>query len=155
LDTDFYLRISLELPLKKLLVGGYEKVFEIGRIFRNEGIDKEHLQDYTQLEFYWAYHDYRDLIELLARMYREVVLKTTGELVTEYEGKKIDWSKEWPVIEYVDAFKKENQLDPAAASREDLFSRVKELGLVPEANAGKGRLIDLIFKKTVRPEPNK
>ena len=60
-DKDFYLRISLELPLKKLLVAGYEKVFEIGRVFRNEGIDREHLQDYTQLEFYWAYHDYRGL----------------------------------------------------------------------------------------------
>src|SRR5437868_3260997 len=62
LDEDFYLRISLELPLKKLLVGGYEKVFEIGRIFRNEGIDREHLQDYTQLEFYWAYADYNELM---------------------------------------------------------------------------------------------
>ena len=57
LDTDFYLRISLELPLKRLIVAGYEKVFELGRIFRNEGIDAEHRQDYTQLEFYWAYAD--------------------------------------------------------------------------------------------------
>ena len=64
LDTDFYLRISLELPLKRLLVGGFDKVFEIGRIFRNEGIDREHLQDYTQLEFYAAYHDYNDTMDL-------------------------------------------------------------------------------------------
>ena len=58
LDRDFYLRISLELPLKKMLVAGYPKVFEIGRVFRNEGIDREHLQDYTALEFYWAYADF-------------------------------------------------------------------------------------------------
>ena len=62
LDIDLYLRISLELPLKRLIVGGFEKVFEIGRIFRNEGIDREHLQDYTQMEFYWAYADYRALM---------------------------------------------------------------------------------------------
>ena len=63
LDADFYLRISLEISLKKLLVGGFEKIFEIGRVFRNEGIDAEHLQDYTQLEFYAAYGDYRELMK--------------------------------------------------------------------------------------------
>src|SRR5581483_3621264 len=63
LDRDFYLRISLELPLKKMLVAGFEKVFEIGRIFRNEGISPEHLQDYTQMEFYWAYASFDDLMQ--------------------------------------------------------------------------------------------
>ena len=75
LDRDFYLRISLELPLKKLLVGGYEKVFEIGRIFRNEGIDAEHLQDYTHMEFYWAYANYRDLMKFLPKMFQTVIKK--------------------------------------------------------------------------------
>jgi lysyl-tRNA synthetase class 2 len=152
LDSDFYLRISLELPLKKLLVGGFEKVFEIGRIFRNEGIDREHLQDYTQLEFYWAYHDYNDLMVLTERMYKEVIRKTCGGLVTEFGGKKIDWSHDWKRVDYVDAFKKANGgLDPTEASREELFKKAQELKVNPEKNLGRGRLIDLIFKKTVRP----
>src|SRR3989338_4834934 len=80
LDIDLYLRSTIELPLKRLIVGGYEKVFEIGRIFRNEGIDREHLQDYTQLEFYWAYHDYNDLMKLVERMYKRVISNVTGGL---------------------------------------------------------------------------
>jgi lysyl-tRNA synthetase class 2 len=151
LDTDFYLRISLELPLKRLLVGGYEKVFEIGRIFRNEGIDKEHLQDYTQLEFYWAYRDYNDLMVFLEKSYKEVIKKTCGGLITTYEGKEIDWGKKWKKVDYVEEFKKANKLDPKVASRDELVARVKELNIEFEKGFGKGRLIDLIYKKTVRP----
>jgi lysyl-tRNA synthetase class 2 len=151
LDTDFYLRISLELPLKKLLVGGFDKVFEIGRVFRNEGIDREHLQDYTALEFYWAYRDYNDVMALTEKMYKEVVQKTCGSMVTVRDGREIDWSKKWEKVDYVAVFKKENQgLDPVSADRNELFARAKDLGLAPEKNAGRGRLIDLIFKKTVR-----
>jgi lysyl-tRNA synthetase, class II len=151
LDVDFYLRISLELPLKRLLVGGYDAVFEIGRIFRNEGIDREHLQDYTQLEFYWAYHDYNDLMKLLQKMYRKVIERTTGGLVTVYQGHEINWGAKWPKIDYVKAFKAANGVDPVKATKEQLFRKAEELGLKPEAAMGKGRLIDLIFKKTVRP----
>ncbi len=152
LDEDFYLRISLELPLKKLLVGGYEKVFEIGRIFRNEGIDREHLQDYTQLEFYWAYHDYNDLIKFLERMYKTVIKKTCGTLNVPCQGKKVNWGKKWKVVDYVAAFKKETGLDPLSAVQEELVKKAKALNLKPEAGLGRGRLIDLIYKKTVRPK---
>jgi lysyl-tRNA synthetase class 2 len=151
LDTDFYLRISLELPLKKLLVGGFDKVFEIGRIFRNEGIDREHLQDYTQIEFYWAYHDYNDVMALTEKIYKEVIQKTCGGMTTMRDGKEIDWSKKWEKVDYVEVFKKENGgLDSVTASRDELFARAETLQLKPEKNIGKGRLIDLIFKKTVR-----
>jgi len=153
LDTDFYLRISLELPLKKLLVGGLDKVFEIGRIFRNEGIDREHLQDYTQLEFYWAYRDYNDVMKLVEKTYKEVIQKTCGGMTTMRDGKEIDWSKKWEKVDYVAMFKKENRgLDPVSSEREELFARAKELELKPEKNLGRGRLIDLIYKKTVRPK---
>jgi lysyl-tRNA synthetase class 2 len=154
LDTEFYLRISLELPLKRLLVGGYDKVFEIGRVFRNEGIDREHLQDYTAMEFYWAYSDYHDVMRLTEKMYKEVIEKTCGGLVTEFDGgaKKIDWSKKWQTVDYVEVFKKANDgLDPIGASREELLKKVKALKLKADKSAGKGRLIDLIYKKTVRP----
>lgn len=151
LDQDFYLRISLELPLKRLLVGGFERVFEIGRVFRNEGISTEHLQDYMQMEFYWAYHDYRDLMTLVEAMYKEIVRQVTGGLTTTYEGKKIDWGKKWPRLEYVRLFEKLNGLDPLSASREELAKKAKALGLRFDSDLGKGRLIDLIYKKTVRP----
>jgi len=151
LDTDFYLRISLELPLKKLLVAGYEKVFEIGRIFRNEGIDREHLQDYTQLEFYWAYSDYNELMKFIEQLYKTVVKKTVGNLTTTFQGQKINWGKKWGKVNYVDAFEKANKINPVSASKEELFKKAESLGLKPENNLGKGRLIDLIFKKTVRP----
>lgn len=151
LDTDFYLRISLELSLKKLLVGGFEKVFEIGRIFRNEGIDKEHLQDYTQLEFYSAYHDYRDLMKLIQKMYKVVIKKTCGTLTTVYDEKTIDWGAPWKKVDYVSVFKKAVGIDPLRATREKLLKKAEEIGLTPEPSAGKGRIIDSLFKKMVRP----
>lgn len=152
LDTDFYLRISLELPLKKLLIGGFEKVFEIGRIFRNEGIDREHLQDYTQLEFYWAYSDHTELMKFSEKLYKNVIKKTTGGLTTTYQGQKINWGKKWVKVDYVREFEKANKLNPVLATKEELFGEAENLGLKPEKSFGKGRLIDLIFKKTVRPK---
>lgn len=151
LDVDFYLRISLELPLKKLLVAGYEKVFEIGRIFRNEGIDREHLQDYTQLEFYWAYSDYEELMDFVEKLYKKVIKKTTGGLMTSYQGKKINWEKKWVKIDYVKEFERVNKMNPVKASKEELFRKAESLNLKPEKGLGKGRIIDLIYKKTVRP----
>jgi len=127
LDTNFYLRISLELPLKRLLVGGFEKVFEIGRIFRNEGIDREHLQDYTQMECYWAYADYNNMMDLTRKMYQEVVKQITGGYVTTYQDMKIDWGGEWPLVDYYDEFKKETGLDLKIATVEDLKKKAEEL----------------------------
>ena len=152
LDTDFTLRISLELQLKRLIVGGYEKIFEIGRVFRNEGIDRDHLQDFTFMECYWAYHDFRDMMVLMQRMYQEVIAKTCGSLTTTWQGHAIDWSGEWPMIDYVEAFERENGFNPLDFTREELFMKAEELGLKPEPNLERGRLIDLIYKKTVRPK---
>ena len=151
LNSDFYLRISLELPLKKLMASGYEKVFEIGRIFRNEGIDREHLQDDTQLEFYQAYSDYEELMKFTETLFKTIIKKVTGGLITSYQGEKINWSKKWGRVEYCDIFKDANGLDPREATAEELFRKAEELALQPEKNLGKGRLIDLIYKKTVRP----
>ncbi len=152
LDVDFYLRISLELPLKKLLVAGYEKVFEIGRIFRNEGIDREHLQDYTQLEFYWAYADYLDGMKFVEKLYKTVIKKTIGSLTSTYQGNKVNWGKPWPKVDYVGEFEKVNKINPVSATKEELLKKALSLNLKPEAGLGKGRLIDLIYKKTVRPK---
>lgn len=151
LDINLYLRISLELHLKRLIVGGYDKVFEIGRVFRNEGIDAEHLQDYTELEFYWSYADYRDLMTLVEDFYRFLVKETVGGLKTVRNGQEIDWSLPWPRLDYSELFEEKTGMNPVKASREELIEKAEELKLQPEKKLGKGRLIDLIYKKTVRP----
>ncbi len=153
LDRDFFLRISLELPLKKLIVSGYEKVFEIGRIFRNEGISTEHLQDYTQMEFYWAYADFEALKDFVREMYQHVIKQTFGSLKTVFQGKEIDWSGKWPEQDYFKLFKKYTGLDLNAASDADLKKYAESGKIKYEKFAGRGRLIDLIFKKVVRVLP--
>jgi len=151
LNEDFYLRISLELPLKKMLVGGFEKVFEIGRIFRNEGIDREHLQDYMQMEVYWAYSDYNQMMKLMQKLYRQVVKNVCGKLNTLWNNQIIQWGKPWQKLEYFDLFKKYNKIDLHSATLDDLRKRAKELKIEVDPSFGKGRLIDLIYKKTIRP----
>ncbi|MEK7554564.1 MAG: lysine--tRNA ligase, partial [Patescibacteria group bacterium] len=153
LDQDFYLRISLELPLKRLMVGGFEKVFEIGRIFRNEGIDAEHLQDYTQMELYWAYQDYAGLMAFIEKLVKRVVKSTTGSFTTISQGKKINWGRKWPRLEYYDLFKKGTGINLHTASEKDLREKAEKLGLSALLHrASKGRIVDLLFKHTVRQE---
>ena len=151
LDEDFYLRISLEIALKKMIVGGFEKVYELGRIFRNEGIDAEHLQDYTQLEFYWAYADYTQLMKLVQQLYRFVIKETFGTLTFKQGQTIIAWGKPWVTLDYVDIFKKKNNIDILSCTISDLTKRAKELAIKIPKGSGRGRLIDLIYKKTVRP----
>lgn len=150
LDEDLYLRISLELSLKRLLVGGYEKVFEIGRVFRNEGIDRDHLQEFDHMEFYWAYADLQKGLEFSEKLYKEIVLKVLGGYVHDYEGEKINWEPKFPVVDYFTEFKKETGLDLGSASLAELQAKADGLKIKYEKNVGKGRLIDLIYKKTVR-----
>ncbi len=151
LKTDFYLRISLEIALKKLLVGGYERIYEIGRVFRNEGMSAEHLQDYTELEFYWAYADYNDLMKLVEKLYKEIIKATCGSLQSTFKGQKINWGKKWPKVDYYTVFKKEVGLDLSKATNKELFMKAAKEGLRPTKAMGRGRLIDLLFKK-VRPK---
>lgn len=150
LDADLYLRISLEIALKKLLVAGYENVFEIGRIFRNEGIDAEHLQDYTQLEFYSAHHDYKWLMKFVRKLYQTVIRKTFGTLETKWREHTINWAVKWPVIDYYKMFKEHTGLDLKKATADDLRAKAEAEGLKSEAGWGRGRLIDILFKKARR-----
>lgn len=147
LDRDFFLRISLELPLKKMLVAGFEKVFEIGRIFRNEGISTTHLQDYTQMEFYWAYGDFEKLQKFLQGMYQQIIKDTFGSLQITSGGITCDWSGDWAKVDYMALFKEHTGLDLESASDDDLKEYAKGKGIKFEDFAQRGRLIDLIFKK--------
>lgn len=151
-NMKLYLRISPELYLKRLLVGGFEKVFEIGRIFRNEGIDDEHLQDYTQMEFYWAYADYNELMDFVEEMYQVAIKETFGKLITTWQGNKIDWSGKWPKVDYFTLLSKEWGLDAQKASSEELYKLAEKLKVKVEPNLGRGRLLDYIYKKTIRPK---
>jgi len=153
LDRDFYLRISLELALKRLLVGGYEKVFEIGRVFRNEGIDREHLQEFDHMEFYAAYWDLAKGMEFSERLYKETIRKVLGTYEHEYEGNKINWEIKFPIVDYFSEFQKATGLDlDADISIDILRKKADELKIKYEKSYGLGRMIDTIYKKAVRPK---
>lgn len=153
LDRDFYLRISLELALKRLLVGGYEKVFEIGRVFRNEGIDREHLQEFDNVEFYASYWDLEKGMEFVEKLFKEIVFNVMGGYITKYEKNEINWEPKFLIIDYFTQFKKETGLDlEDDLSIEALRAKADELGIKYEKKYGKGRMIDTIYKKTVRPK---
>ncbi len=153
LDENFYLRISLELPLKRLLVGGFEKVFEIGKVFRNEGIDTEHLQDYDMCEFYWAYADYEILMDFVEKLYQDLVRSVAGSLLSSYQGKSIDWSGSWPRYDYFQLI--EELTGENLAGLTDVVKLRKLLDkhkIKYDNNMGAGRLIDLFWKKAARPQ---
>jgi lysyl-tRNA synthetase, class II len=147
LDRDFYLRISLELPLKKMLVAGYEKVFEIGRIFRNEGISTTHLQDYTQMEFYWAYGDFEKMQKFVQEMYQQIIQDAFGSLQITSGGVTCDWSGDWEQVDYMALFNEHTGINLETASDDELKDYAKAQHIKLEDFVQRGRLIDLIFKK--------
>lgn len=146
LDRDFYLRISLELPLKKMLVAGYEKVFEIGRIFRNEGISSTHLQDYTQMEFYSAYTNFDQLMQFTQEMYQYIIKETFGVFEIKFKDEVIDWSGKWDKVDYTELFKENTEIDLNESGDDDLKKYLKKEHIEFEKFAERGRLIDLVFK---------
>jgi len=151
LDRDYFMRISLELPLKRLLVGGYEKVFEIGRVFRNEGIDREHLQEFEYTEFYAAYWDMQKGMDFTEKLFKEIAAKVAGKTLTEFDGNKLDWSKKFPVVDYFEEVKKAAGLDlNEDIDLETLKAKADELGIKYEKEYSKGRMINTTYKKTVR-----
>ncbi|MDP2874097.1 MAG: lysine--tRNA ligase [bacterium] len=153
LDIDLYLRIAPELYLKRLIVGGYEKVYEVGRNFRNEGIDAEHLQDYEACEFYWAYADFEDLKKFLVEWYRYMVKETIGSYQHQHQGQLIDWSREWEELDYLETVKKLAGVDLRQEdSVADLRQVLEAKKISYEKEAGWGRLADLVWKKICRPQ---
>jgi lysyl-tRNA synthetase class 2 len=152
LDIDFYLRISLELHLKRLMVGGFEKIYELGRVFRNEGISTQHLQEFTMLEFYWAYADYEELMDFVEKFYTTIIEKTFGTLEIEYQGKILNFKSPWPRIDYREVILQESGVDiDKYPTKEAMQELVREKGIKPDPAAGRGRLIDQLYKKLVRP----
>jgi len=150
LDIDLYLRISLELHLKRTMVGGLERVFEMGRVFRNEGMSPQHLQEFTMLEFYWACNDYNTLMELVEKMYAQVMKKTFGTTVIKRSSKPdLDFTPPWPRTSYVEAVKKHAGIDVIKASDSAISEALVKLKIKPAT--GRARQIDQLYKKTTRP----
>ncbi|MBU2709680.1 lysine--tRNA ligase [Zooshikella harenae] len=150
LDIDMYLRIAPELYLKRLVVGGIERVFEINRNFRNEGLSTRHNPEFTMLEFYQAYADYNDLMDLTEDMLREVTQQVLGNTTVQYQGEEYDFSKPFQrmtVVEAVLHFNK-NISEADLADRESAKQVAEKLGIEVKENYGLGKIQLEIFEKT-------
>ncbi len=148
LDLDLYLRIATELHLKRLIVGGFERVYEIGRIFRNEGISTRHNPEFTMLEMYWAYGDYNELMDLTEQLLKEVAQKVTGSTKVTYQGVEIDFDKPFRRLRMVDAIRESTGLDvEQLTSFEEAKEAARKLGVPLTDEDTRGHVINTIFEE--------
>lgn len=148
LDEDFKLRISLELYLKRLIVGGLERVYEIGRVFRNEGLDTRHNPEFTLMELYQAYTDYNGMMDLTEKLYRFVAQEVLGTTTITYKGVEMDLGKPFARITMVDAVKKYAGVDfDQIHTLEEARAIAKEKGVEFEGRHKKGDILNLFFEE--------
>lgn len=153
LDRDLYLRIALELYLKRCVIGGIEKVFEIGRNFRNEGISTKHNPEFTMLELYQAYTDYNGIMDLLEEMVPVVARQVLGTASLEYSGHTIKLDAPWPRIRLRDAIREESGIDyEEYPTAEALYEVVRGAGVHVEPNSTRAKLIDSLLSSFVEPK---
>lgn len=154
LDADLYLRIAPELYLKRLIVGGYEKVYEIARCFRNEGIDHAHNPEFTQIEFYQAYADYNDLMKFTEKMFKYLIPKITGKgMRIKFGQTDIDFSAPFARLTFREAIKDCAGIDiEDYPDRDNLAKAVKKLDVKIEKHFDRGKILDELFKDFVRPK---
>ncbi|MFZ2048961.1 MAG: lysine--tRNA ligase [Minisyncoccia bacterium] len=147
LDIDVYLRISAgELWQKKLLVAGFPRTFEIGRIFRNEGISNEHLQDYTQLEYYMAYADYEEGMKMTKELYRLIADKVFGTTKFTIRGMEVDLAKEWEVYDFCTVIKEKFDINPLNTTEQEVLAVLDKNNIEREKDTNIERGIDLLWK---------
>ena len=153
LDRSFYLRIATELYLKRLIVGGMDRVYEIGRVFRNEGIDADHNPEFTLLESYEAYADYNDIMELVETLVPQIALEAIGGTTVTYDGNQINLTPPWPRLSLHDAVREHSGIDLNdhldAAS---LADRMRAANVPPTYAESRGRLIDKLVGTFVEPK---
>ncbi|WP_124065367.1 lysine--tRNA ligase [Clostridium sp. E02] len=150
LDEDVKLRISLELYLKRLIVGGLERVYEIGRVFRNEGVDTRHNPEFTLLELYQAYTDYHGMMDLVENLFRSVAMQVLGTAVISYDGVEIDLSKPFERISMVDALKKYKDIDfTVIHTDEEAKALADQYHVSYEEHHKKGDILSLLFEEFV------
>lgn len=146
LDEDYYLRISQELPLKRLLGGGFEKVYDIGPRFRNEGVDDEHLPEHIAFESYAAYENYEDGMRLYEEMIKYVAQKTWGTLKFQVSGFEIDLDCEWPRVKYADLLMEKFGIDVFHPDRDKIRAILQKNGVQVNEKTNDSRLIDNLWK---------
>ncbi len=157
LDIDVYLRIAPETYLKRAVVGGFTKVFEIARCFRNEGMDTTHLQDFTMIEGYGAYLNYKDNMVFLREMLQSIIQKLFGTLCIQVGDKMVDLSGEWPSVSFRELILKYANIDIYQENtKEMLLKKIREMNIeidseIPLENLGYGNLVDQLYKKVARP----
>ena len=145
-DINVYLRISVgELWQKRLMAAGLPKTFEIGRVYRNEGTSPEHLQEFTNMEFYWAYADYRDGMELVKEMYCTIANEVFGTTKFATRGFEFDLADEWTEIDYVEEIKKQTKINVTTATEVEMAARANELGIQFDGQ-NRERLTDTLWK---------
>ncbi|HPC30550.1 MAG TPA: lysine--tRNA ligase [Candidatus Pacearchaeota archaeon] len=152
MNMDVFLRISPELYLKRLLVGGFERVYEIGKCFRNEGVDKFHNPDFTMLEFYAAYMDYKELMKFTEELIKTVLINTLGTTKIKYDGQEIDFGQEYERIEFYALLQKYTGLKYEELNEEALKKKAIEMGIEIPEGADKANTADEIYKKFCRPK---
>lgn len=146
LDMKLYMKISPELYLKRLIVGGFEKVYEIGKNFRNEGIDRSHNPEFTMMEYYEAYTDYEYQMQQFEELVCHVVKEVHGSLKLKYLDKEIDFSTPWRRLSVIDGVKQYAGFDPTDMSEQELFEKLKSLGSDIEKPSSKGEMIMEAFE---------
>ncbi len=147
LDIDMYLRIAPELYLKMLVVGGFNRVYEIGRNFRNEGIDTTHNPEFTMVEFYAAYLDYNDLMEMTEELLRKILLDTVGKLKISWEGQELDFEKPFKRVRFFDALKEKTGKDKEFFLNEDNARKFAiEVGIPKAEGLTHSKLLDKLFE---------
>ena len=152
LDIPMYLRIETELYLKRLIVGGFDKVYEVGRIFRNEGMDTRHNPEFTSIELYQAYADYHEIMDLVEEMYIYVTQKVCGTLKIQYQGKEINMEGPWTRMTMAESVKKYSGIDYYAWENDEQARKECEArGVHVEPNAVKGECLEACFDEFVEP----
>lgn len=153
LDIDLYLRIAPELYLKRMLVGGFSKVYEIGRNFRNEGIDTTHNPEFTMLEFYGAYEDSASQRKFVEKMMRDLVKSITKGTEITISGDRIDFGPKFKTVTYFDLFRRYALVqDPEYLTPDELALKAKQLGVDLDKGDGRDKILDKIYKKACRPK---
>ena len=151
LDQQLYLRIATELYLKRLIIGGFDKVYELGRVFRNEGIDQDHNPEFTLLESYEAYADYNDVMEMVEQMVFQVATDTLGTARVEVGENIVDFTPPWRRVELRQELYARGGIDLDAGSDQELQRRAAALGIDTGARESRGRIIDKLLSSLVEP----
>ncbi len=152
LNLDMFLRIETELYLKRLIVGGFERVYEVGRIFRNEGMDATHNPEFTSVETYQAYADYREIMEMVEQLYEFVALKVLGTTDVTYQGQTIHLKAPWKRMTMMDAVKEACSEDYNAwTTDEEARAACEKHGVHPEKGASRGECLSALFDEFVEP----